>query len=256
MQRYFVPSEQFSESSVRIAGDDAYHLAKVMRARPGEGVIVSDGRGRVVRAELERIGVDEVSARIVESIRSMQEPKVQVTIAQGLPKADKMEYVIQKCTEIGAVRFVPFHSARTIVQYDAKKTAKRIERWAKIAKEAAEQAHRDRVPDVSTPCSWAKLMGLIADYDAAFFCYERASTVPFREALQAIWSGWDWHDDSRSRVLLIVGPEGGFTEEEAAEAEQSGAAPVGLGARILRTETAAMVGLSCILYETGEMGGG
>lgn len=256
MQRYFVPSEQFSESNVRIAGDDAYHLTKVMRARPGEQVIVSDGCGRVVRAELISVGADEVSAHIVERIHSMQEPLVEITIAQSMPKADKMETVIQKGTEIGAVRFLPFHSARTVVQYDAKKAAKRIERWAKIAKEAAEQAHRDRVPEVAAPCSWNELMRQIKDYDAAFFCYEREQTVPFRQALQQAWAGWSKRGDVRWRAVLIVGPEGGFTEAEAAEAEQSGASLVRLGARILRTETAAMVGLSCILYETGEMGGG
>lgn len=267
MQRYFVPPEQFAEASVTITGDDAHHITRVMRGRVGDVVICSDGESREAKVEITAIGQGSVEASIVEMIPMTQEAAVDVWIAQSLPKGDKLETVIQKCTEIGASRFVPFISERTVVQYDDKKEAKRLDRWNKIAKEAAEQAHRNRVPRVDASVSWKRLLELIPEVDAAYFCYEKQSTQQFRELLGLVFAGNGQTEDKsadpgattkaerRKKLLLIVGPEGGFTENEALQAEAAGAKAVGLGKRILRTETAAMVGLTCILYESGEMGG-
>ncbi|MBB3108971.1 16S rRNA (uracil1498-N3)-methyltransferase [Paenibacillus phyllosphaerae] len=256
MQRYFVAPEDMSEHSVVLTGEDAHHAARVMRMETGEEFLVSDGTNRTARAEVTSISPSRVEAKIVEWLPMSGEPKWSVTVAQSLPKGDKMELVIQKGTEIGAVRFVPFESERIIVQYDAKKEAKRLERWSKIAKEAAEQAHRSRIPSVEAVQSWKELIASIATYDVALFCYEKeggSSSAGLRTALRA---EIERHGDAEQlKVLLIVGPEGGFTEREAAEAEEAGAAVIGLGSRILRTETAAMVGLSCLMYESGEMGG-
>jgi 16S rRNA (uracil1498-N3)-methyltransferase len=256
MQRYFIQPGQFEGETARIEGEDAHHLARVMRARPGDVVIVSDGAGREAKLQLQSVGTDVVTGVVVELLAATQEPKAEVTVAQSLPKGDKMETVIQKCTEIGAVRFVPFLSERTIVRYDERKEKNRLERWKKIAKEAAEQAHRNRIPRVEAPSSWKELIGTIPQYDAAFLCYERERSRQLRNELRIALGSWTGTKEVRPwRAILIVGPEGGFTDQEAAEAEQAGARPVGLGARILRAETAAMVGLTCILYETGEMGG-
>lgn len=258
MQRYFIPPEQFQEGIVVITGEDARHIGKVMRGRPGDKVIVSDGVAREALAEIEHIEQDRVTAVIVERLDMTSEPWVQVTIAQSLPKGDKMETVIQKCTEIGAVAFVPFLSARTVVQYDAKKEGKRLERWRKIAKEAAEQSHRNRIPDITPPLSWKELLDSFAGYDLVCYCYEkehghqlRDVIVPFMEQI-AEKSRWQ---RTQPRLLLVIGPEGGFTEEESLAAEQAGACSTGLGRRILRAETAGMTALACILYESGEMGG-
>ena len=150
MQRYFVSAEQLTEHSVVILGDDARHIGKVMRGKPGDKLIVSDGQSREALVEIESIEAGQVTANIVESLKMNHEARIRVTVAQSLPKGDKMETVIQRCTEIGAVAFVPFLSERTIVQYDAKKEGKRLERWRKIAKEAAEQSHRNRIPSSSS----------------------------------------------------------------------------------------------------------
>lgn len=158
MQRYFVSTEQFTEHSVVIQGDDARHIGKVMRGKPGDQVIVSDGQAREALVEIESIEAGQVTAHIVESLAMDHEARIRVTVAQSLPKGDKMETVIQKCTEIGAVAFVPFESERTIVQYDGKKEGKRLERWRKIAKEAAEQSHRNRIPSIEQPLSWKGLL--------------------------------------------------------------------------------------------------
>ncbi|MUT66656.1 16S rRNA (uracil(1498)-N(3))-methyltransferase [Paenibacillus sp. NEAU-GSW1] len=260
MQRYFVSAEQFEgRDSVRLTEDDAFHAVRVMRMKEGEKFIVSDGASRVALAAVEEASAAEVRARIVEELPMESEPAWSVTIAQSLPKGDKMELVIQKGTEIGAYRFAPFQSERMIVQYDGKKEAKRLERWGKIAKEAAEQAHRCIVPQVEAVRSWRELTDSISDFDLALFCYERegdgAKGKGVKDALLEWKRSCGGELPDSPKLLLIVGPEGGFTEAEAKGAEAAGAIVVGLGKRILRTETAGIVGLTCLLYEAGEMGG-
>lgn len=179
-----------------------------------------------------------------------------VTVAQSLPKGDKLETVIQKCTEIGAAAFVPFQSERSIVQYDGKKEEKRQQRWAKIAKEAAEQAHRSIIPEVSQVMSWKQLLLRMAEFDLVLFCYEKEGAAEGSGIADVLAAFRNTHDSSReAAILLVVGPEGGFTVHEADEALAGGARLAGLGPRILRTETAAMVGLTCLMYESKEMGG-
>lgn len=261
MQRYFVPPEQFFDTEVVLSGEDARHAARVMRMKPGDEMIVSDGAGREALVSVTEIdsAAGEVRAAIVELLPPDREPRWQVTIAQALPKGDKMELVIQKGTEIGAHAFVPFQSERMIVQYDARKEAKRIERWQRIAKEAAEQAHRSRVPLVASVHTWKELLALAGSYDLTLLCYEKegkeSSGTGIRSALQAACGRPSFPAEGAASVLLIVGPEGGFTESEAEAAEAAGAAVVGLGKRILRAETAGLVGLACLMYESGEMGG-
>ncbi|WP_308638837.1 RsmE family RNA methyltransferase [Paenibacillus silvisoli] len=253
MQRYFVTPEQFTDNTVVLTGDDAHHASRVMRMEAGDALIVSDGRSRVAQAEIRSLSPGKVEAEVTEWLPLSGEPRWSATVAQSLPKGDKMEIVIQKGTEIGAVSFLPFQSQRMIVQYDAKKEAKRIERWSKIAKEAAEQAHRSRIPAIEPVASWRELVARISGFDLALFCYEKeGGGHGLRDAIASRAKGWG---DGERTILLIVGPEGGFTEREAEEAEKAGAVVVGLGKRILRTETAAMVGLSCLMYESGEMGG-
>jgi 16S rRNA (uracil1498-N3)-methyltransferase len=253
MQRYFIPPGQLTESEAVVTGDDAHHIANVMRARIGDSIIVSDGASREVRATIAEIGKGRIVAAVAESLPMTAEPGMCVTIAQSLPKGDKMETIIQKGTEIGAVRFLPFLSERTVVQYDAKKETKRLERWHKIAKEAAEQAHRNRVPAVEAPQTWKQLLQSVREADAAFFCYEKEAGTMLKQQLRSAIAARGGAEGMN--VLLIVGPEGGFSEREAQEAEAAGCVPVLLGARILRTETAGLVGLTCLLYEAGEMGG-
>src|SRR5690606_31084672 len=129
----------------------------------GDRIICSNGDDREVLAEVTEIGKQEILAEIVDDLEMTAEPAAQVWIAQSLPKGDKMETVIQKCTELGAVRFIPYVSERTVVQYDQRKEAKRLERWRKIAKEAAEQAHRNRVPKLEEPFSWKQLLSMAAE---------------------------------------------------------------------------------------------
>lgn len=274
MQRYFVPAEQFTDDTVVLTGDDAHHAIRVMRMKVGDRFVVSNGSDREALVEIAQMDKSTVTAAVVENLPLTAEPRVEVWIAQSLPKGDKMETVVQKCTEIGAARFIPFLSARTVVQYDGRKEERRLERWQKIAKEAAEQAQRNRVPQVDAPCAWERLLQLAGVADLALICYEKEEALHFRQLLarwfqerpESFAAGSETgaqqapaeaasRSAERRTLLLIVGPEGGFTEGEIAEAKAAGCLPISLGRRILRTETAAMVGLTCILYESGEMGG-
>jgi 16S rRNA (uracil1498-N3)-methyltransferase len=253
MQRYFIPPEQFHEATVTITGSDAHHIIRVMRSQLGDKVICSNGFNREAIVTLTSLEKETVEADVLEELALTNEALIEVWIAQSLPKGDKLETVIQKNTEIGAARFIPFVSERTIVQYDEKKAVKLQERWHKIAKEAAEQAHRNRVPEITKPLTWKQTLQLVANVDLALICYEKESGLQLKQLL-----GQTFSQDVTSpsgKVLLLVGPEGGFSEKEINEAITAGCHSISLGARILRTETAAMVALTCILYETGEMGG-
>jgi 16S rRNA (uracil1498-N3)-methyltransferase len=256
MQRYIVPPSAFRGRTVVVEGDDAFHLARVMRMRPGDRVVVCDGEGHEATAVLTKVEPARAEAETEEELRlSKGEPAWTVVVAQSLPKGDKMELIIQKGTEIGAAAFVPFRSERAIVQYDGKQEAKRLERWRKIAKEAAEQAHRGKLPEVAGIASWRELLQSFADYDDVYFCYERQGGEPAAGLRTRVRETMSRVPDRPLKLLVVVGPEGGFTEREAAEAEAAGARPAGLGARVLRTETAALAALACLMYESGEMGG-
>jgi 16S rRNA (uracil1498-N3)-methyltransferase len=254
MQRYFIPPGQFKENTVMISGGDAHHLIRVMRAQLGDQIICSNGMNREALVTITHMDKDAVEAAVTEELELTNEAAVEVWVAQSLPKGDKLETIIQKCTEIGAARFLPFVSERTIVQYDDKKAVKLQERWTKIAKEAAEQAHRNRVPDIILPQSWKQILKLVTQVDAALICYEKESGLELKRLITQTFAK-DRSASKSGKALVIVGPEGGFTPNEIAEAEAAGCHSISLGKRILRTETAAMVALTCILYETGEMGG-
>ena len=258
MQRYFVASDAFVDDLVIIDGADAHHIVRVMRMKEGDTVIVSDGETKTAMAQIRSLDSKQVQLSIVEYLPQEAEASWHVTIAQGLPKGDKMELIVQKCTEIGAAAFLPFESERVIVQYDHKKEAKRLERWSKIAKEAAEQAHRNRIPRIYETCSFKQLLDRFDQYQLVLFCYEKTgasqSGLGLKDVLKAFHA--ELADKQASpNILVIAGPEGGFSEQEAQRAEQAGAKLVGLGKRILRAETAGLVALTSIMYESGEMGG-
>lgn len=243
MQRYFIDSKQIKGDLIVLTGELHHHIAKVLRSQVGERFLVCDGKGTDFLVEIIKITSDQVVGRIIETSHSKGEPVVQVTVAQSLPKGDKIEWILQKGTEIGAVSFLPFSSKRTIVKLDPKKEAKKFLRWQKIIAEAAEQAHRGQIPELLPLHSWKELLTRFADYEAVWIAYEKGG-VGLATACSKT---------TAQNILLVIGPEGGFTEEEILEAEENGAKRISLGNRILRTETASLCALSCILFATGEM---
>lgn len=240
MQRYFVHPDQLLADKLVIRGDDVHHIVKVLRGKPGDELIACDGQGHCVRARIVRLDAQEVEAEVVESLVEQRELPIHVSIAQGLPKGDKLEWIIQKGTELGMAALQPFCSERTIVKWDAKKEAKKLERWQKIAKEAAEQAHRSRVPRIAAPVGFAELLAAAKRHTVCAIAYEQEQTTPLRTILQRMVPG-----DS---LCVLIGPEGGFTAAEVAQAEQAGIVPISLGPRILRTETASQYVLAAVSY--------
>lgn len=244
MQRYFLKNHQFDGAKVKLIDEDAHHIARVMRMVVGDQIIVCNEDKECYYLNLTSVTPDEVTGEIQEKIEKYTELPIEVTIAQGLPKGDKFEWVIQKATECGAAHFMPVSMERCVVKLDAKKEVKKVERWGKIAKEAAEQSHRQQVPVVHSVQSFKAFLELSKRYDYCLFAYEETAKqgelAQLKQTLTEIKPG-----DS---LLILVGPEGGISEKEVVLLEEQGFKPCALGPRILRTETAPIYALSAISF--------
>lgn len=249
MRRLFLKG--LLEDTVTITGDDARHLMYAMRAKAGDEVILVDDTGAVGRMELMGFTADSVTMRLVERLEADTEPPIDLVLAQCLPKGDKLELVIQKAVELGAVAVQPLASRNCVVRYDAKKVAAKQKRWQKIAEEAAKQCGRTRVPEVlpvQPLADWLKEPKEPKEpkEGALLFCYENEEQQPIKAALRAL------PEDVR-RITVLIGPEGGFSLPEAAAITEAGGQSVTLGPRILRAETAAIAAMSIVQYEKGDL---
>ena len=234
---------------IEIGGPDAHHLMHVMRAKPGQEVIVVDDENQVARMEMTAFSPETVTLELVERLDADTESPIDLTLAPCLLKADKMDFVVQKAVELGVTRIVPVVTHNCVVRYDDKKAKQRRERWQKIADEAAKQCGRTALVEVK-PIETLKQFLQHAPYeddmDSEFlFCYENEEKLSLRECLQRTIA---------ERYLLLIGPEGGFTLEEAEAIVKTGGQSVTLGPRILRAETASVAGLSIVQYEKGDLG--
>ncbi|MCM3716877.1 16S rRNA (uracil(1498)-N(3))-methyltransferase [Fictibacillus phosphorivorans] len=244
MQRYFVPAGSWEDNRVFLKDDDAKHISKVMRMQPGDNIICCDNNGRSAVCEIHDLSGNVVEAHVLNDLESDSEMPVSVTIAQGLPKADKLEYIVQKGTELGASTFFPFSADRSVVKWDEKKAAKKKERLEKIAKEAAEQSQRSKIPEILNPGSFSDLLNVANQYNIKIVAYEEEAKQHeysrFSSALKKLAIG--------DNLLCVIGPEGGLSENEARILKEHGFELCGLGPRILRTETAPLYILSAISY--------
>ena len=243
MQRYFISVNNKYNDVIKITGEDVHHIKNVMRSSLGDQLICCDGQGIDYLTQIINISSSEIACRIITSSPSIGEPTINITIAQSLPKREKMEWILQKGTEIGATRFIPFSSERTIVKVDTRKALHKKSRWERIVKEAAEQAHRGTVPRVDAPKAWKELLCVIQQTGTALIAYEKGGELLSTQLTRT----------SSKDILIIIGPEGGFTDKEIIEAKEHGAIPISLGPRVLRTETAPLMALSCILYHSGDL---
>lgn len=243
MQRYFIESPI---EKARITGDDARHIARVMRMKEGEEIIVV-AQNIAHICTITAFEGDDVLVQASEHTIPSPELPVQVTVACGLPKGDKLELITQKATELGMYALLPFEADRSIVKWDAKKGAKKQERLQKIAKEAAEQSHRTHIPVIHEPVSFKQLVKLAENYDAIYIADEEDAKAEkrtrFAEKLKNVY------DKKSKSILIIFGPEGGIARKEADALIEVGAQTMSLGPRILRAETAPLYALSAISYE-------
>lgn len=242
MIRFFVEPDAVISDSVRLTGENAQH-AKVLRLKVGEQVLVCDGQGREWVCSVEHTQADTVFLRVLEAMESGSEARVKVSVYMAFPKADKLEHVIQKATELGAYEIVAFPSARCVSRPDEKALKKKQERWQKIAASAAEQSGRGMIPRVLTVSSYGAALERAAKADRALLFYEHEQAVTLRMALER---------GSYQTVSLLTGPEGGLEESEVEKAREAGLTVCTLGKRILRCETAPLCALSAVMYASGE----
>lgn len=249
MPRFFVDQEQIDADIVRINGDDAHHIARSLRMAVGERIIVCATNQTEYECELTEFLDDrEVRAKILSAKDMHTEPPFVAHLYQALPKHDKLDTIIQKAVECGVCAVTPFESERCVVRCKAEQEEKKTERRRRIATEAAKQCGRGIVPQIYPTCTWESALQQAARADIALFCYEGETTMSLRRALRGRplpknIDGKTWN------VSIMIGSEGGFSPEEAERARQAGLICVGLGPRILRTETASSFVLSAMVYE-------
>lgn len=245
MHRFFLPPESFSSGEVTFPPEQARQIARVLRLKPGLQVWALDGCGMEARVELTQVEASQVHGQIIAQQPALGEPRVELMMYLCLSQREKFEWMLQKCTEVGAVSFVPVISSRSLVQSAAETEHKR-ERWERILQEAAEQCGRGKVPQLQAVMNFPKALETARASGArCILPWEEERSCSLQQALSG---------EKPARVALLIGPEGGFSEEEAAEAVRAGFQLATLGRRILRAETAAVVAAALTLYELGEMG--
>lgn len=241
MHHFFVTPDQVKDGYCVITGQDVNHIRNVLRMKPGDQIGIRDGISRNYICSLETITAGEICARILSEEAGDSELPARIWLFQGLPKSDKMEWIIQKAVELGAYRIVPMETRRSVVKLDKKKAEAKARRWNAIAEGAAKQSGRVIVPEVSEAVGFTEACAMAKKLDLGLIPYELARGMEeTKEIFRAIHPGM--------QVGVLIGPEGGFDVDEVEEARQAGIRPVTLGRRILRTETAGMTALSILMF--------
>ena len=245
MPRFFMEQVDPAAKTVTIIGRDAEHI-KVLRMRPGEALTICDGKGTDLRCVLVSCDGKTAYADVVEAVPSRAEASLAVHIYAGLAKGERTDFIVQKCTELGAADITLFQCDRCVARLDPKKGAdKKLERWQRIAEEAAKQSGRGIIPKVRYFDRFEDMLEDAARWDLKLFLYETGDRISMSAAIRQA-------EDCRT-AAIITGPEGGFAPEEAAQARSKGFAVCAMGPRILRCETAPLIPLTAVLYETGNL---
>lgn len=247
MHKFFVDKNDVFEDRISITGDDVNHITKVLRLKPQEEIQVCNGVGIEYLCSIEELSKKEVICKVIQSYESSTESELNITLFQGFPKAQKMELIVQKCIEIGLKEIQPVITKRVVVKLESKDISGKLERWQRIAEEAAKQSNRGMIPRILPPISFNEALERLNEMDLALIPYEKERANGLREVLAE-------HKTSKN-IGIFIGPEGGFEEEEINSCLERRISPVSLGPRILRTETAGFVTAAIILYELGDMGG-
>ncbi len=240
--KIFTDAANIGEGLIRITEQgDIRHMAKVLRMQEGDVLEVSDSIEWEYTAEILSIDEDAVVLSILDQQKFAREPALSVTLFQGIPKAGKMETIIQKCVELGVSSIVPVFMDRTVV-VEKGNFAKKIERWQKVSDEAVKQCKRGKIPTVEEQIRFAALEKRLGEFDLILFPYENENDYSIKDCLRGLL-------EKPARVAIVIGPEGGFSDREAQQMKTLGAACVTLGKTILRTETAGMAALAMTMYE-------
>ncbi len=244
MYKFFVLENQIQDNIVKILGEDVRHITNVLRLKEKEKLIVCNkDTGVSYISEITNIFKENIECKILEKELITTESNIHIDIYQALPKLDKMEYIIQKATEIGAKKIIPVVMERCIVKLDEKNTIKKIERWQKIAEVAAKQSKRDVIPKIENVVNITNICNIVQQYDIILIAYENEESNTLKNELKKL------NKEKELKIGIVIGPEGGISEKEIEKLVKCGAKCITLGKRILRTETASLVILSDIIYE-------
>ena len=245
MSRFYVPTPQIEKGMLRIEGNEVKHIRRVLRLKAGDEIIVFDSLGK----EYEGTIIEETTSSVVIKIQniflSKRDSPLDVTLAQSLLKGEKMDYLIQKATELGVKEIIPFFSSRSVPLLEKSGRLKRHHRWGRIAIEASKQCGRGVVPKIEPLQDYSEMLQIASPGSLRLILWEREGGQ-LKEVLE--------RSKEKTRIFFIIGPEGGFSQEEVEEAKRAGFIPVTLGRRILRAETASLCLLSILQYEQGDIG--
>ncbi len=246
MYHFYIEPENVQDTTIRITGDDVNHVKNVLRMKQGEKIVLGDGQGREYICTITDMTGNEILVHIDSMKQTEAELGIRLCLFQGLPKKDKMEFIIQKAVELGVQEIIPVVTARTIVKIDdEKKEKKRIERWQAIAEAAAKQSGRGIIPKVGNLVEYKEALQMAKEMERALIPYEHAAGMEHaRQTIKSL--------HGKKSAGIFIGPEGGFDDKEIELAKKYGVEPITLGKRILRTETAGLTILSVIMFELEE----
>lgn len=246
MHRFFVTPDKIIGNAGTITGDDAHHIQRVLRLEAGDKITLCDGRGMDYQAVIQDVGKGMVQVELTGNSPSGTEPHLKISLLQGLPKASKMETIIQKCVELGVYEVMPVTTARTVVRIaDDREGEKKAARWQRVAEEAAKQSRRGILPRVHAPKTFGQAIQA-CQTDWKIMLWEEEREQSLRRILQS-------RSSIPASIAILIGPEGGLEQQEVVLARQFGWIPASLGPRILRTETAGMATLAAIMYQMEEL---
>lgn len=251
MHKFFTPPENINMDEGKIIGDDVKHIYKVLRLTQGEKVVLNNCQGVEYLGEIVSISKIEVSIKIIEKLDINNESGIEVYLFQGLPKSQKMDLIVQKGTELGVTEFIPTITQRVDVKL--KGEFKKLDRLNRIALEAAKQSKRSLIPIVSEPIEFEEVLSRLKTMDIFLVPYENAENIGIKRVVSDLRKNGTINEIKK--IGIMVGPEGGFEEEEINKLKDEGAHIITLGSRILRTETAGFVATALIQYELGDLGG-
>ncbi len=246
MPKFFVSEEQLKNDTITIKGQDVNHIKNVLRKKENDRITICNSSSEQdYLCEISNIEDDQIICKIMDKIDNNVESNIKVTIFQGLPKADKMELVIQKSVELGVYDITPVEMKRCVVKLKEKDKTKKIERWQKISEVASKQSGRNIIPKINQIKQLKEICDMCSQYDVLLVAYENEKDKKLKEELHELKK----QNKQELKIGVLIGPEGGIDEKEIEMLQQCGAKVITLGKRILRTETVALSVLSIIMYE-------
>jgi len=245
MPRFYIPNPHIQNGLLKIEGDEVKHIRKVLRLKAGDEILVFDGLGKEFEGTIVDEGRSSVMVKIESILSSKGDSPLEVTLAQSLLKGGKMDYLIQKATELGVKEIIPFFSSRSVLLLEKSKRLKRHHRWEKIAIEASKQCQRGVVPKIESLQDYSGMLRAASTGHLRLILWERDG-IKLKEALE--------RSGEKTKIFFVIGPEGGFSQDEVDKAKRGGFVAVTLGRRILRAETASLCLLSILQYERGDIG--